>query len=42
MKIRQAVPACTELSAAIALYRAIAMTFWLPQVEAMLARVEAR
>jgi len=33
---------CAELSAAIALYRAIAMTFWLPQVEAMLARVETR
>ena len=29
-----------ELSAAIALYRAMDMTFWLPQAEATLARVE--
>jgi hypothetical protein len=28
-----------ELSAAIALYRAMDMTFWLPQVEAALAQV---
>ncbi len=28
----------TELSAAITLYRAMAMTFWLPQTEATLAR----
>ena len=28
------------LSAAIALYRAMDMTFWLPQVEAALAQVE--
>ena len=28
-----------ELSAAIALYRAMDMTFWLPQTEAALARV---
>jgi hypothetical protein len=31
--------ACTELAAAIALYRAMAMTFWLPQTEATLAQV---
>jgi predicted RNA polymerase sigma factor len=31
-----------ELSAAIALYRAMAMTFWLPQAEAMLAQVEGQ
>jgi DNA-binding NtrC family response regulator/tetratricopeptide (TPR) repeat protein len=31
--------ACTELTAAIALYRAMAMTFWLPQTEATLAQV---
>jgi tetratricopeptide (TPR) repeat protein len=28
-----------ELSAAIALYRAMEMTFWLPQVEVVLAQV---
>jgi tetratricopeptide (TPR) repeat protein len=31
-----------ELAAAITLYRAMEMTFWLPQVEAALAEVEAR
>ena len=30
----------TELTAAIALYRAMEMTFWLPQAEALLAQVE--
>jgi class 3 adenylate cyclase/tetratricopeptide (TPR) repeat protein len=35
-------PARAELSAAIELYRAMAMTFWLPQVEATLAQVEGR
>jgi hypothetical protein len=35
-------PARTELSAAIALYRAMDMTFWLPQAEAALAQVEGR
>jgi hypothetical protein len=29
-----------ELSAALALYREMAMTFWLPQTEAALAQVE--
>jgi class 3 adenylate cyclase/tetratricopeptide (TPR) repeat protein len=32
----------TELSTAIELYRAMDMTFWLPQTEAALARVEGR
>src|SRR5437899_658824 len=32
----------TELSAAIALYRGMEMTFWLPQTEAALAQVEER
>ena len=32
----------TELSAAIELYRAMDMTFWLPQTEAALAQVDAR
>jgi tetratricopeptide (TPR) repeat protein len=31
--------ACATLSTAIALYRAMEMTFWLPQVEAALAQV---
>jgi hypothetical protein len=31
-----------ELTAAIALYRAMDMTFWLPQAEAALVQVEAR
>jgi tetratricopeptide (TPR) repeat protein len=35
-------PACTELSAAIELYRAMAMTFWLPQAKAALAGVGGR
>jgi tetratricopeptide (TPR) repeat protein len=30
--------ACTELSTAIALYRAMDMTFWLPQVQAALVQ----
>ena len=34
--------ACPELSTAIALYRAMEMTFWLPRAEAALAQVEAR
>jgi class 3 adenylate cyclase/tetratricopeptide (TPR) repeat protein len=32
--------ACAELSAAVELYQAMEMTFWLPQVEAALAQVE--
>jgi len=35
-------PAHTALSAAVALYRAMAMTFWLPQTEAALVRLEER
>jgi Flp pilus assembly protein TadD len=31
-----------ELSTAIELYRAMDMTFWLPQAEAALAQVEGR
>jgi tetratricopeptide (TPR) repeat protein len=38
-KIDQREQACTELSAAIDLYRAMDMTFWLPQTEAALAQV---
>jgi tetratricopeptide (TPR) repeat protein len=34
--------ACAELSAAITLYRAMDMTFWLPQTEAALAQVEGQ
>ena len=34
--------ACTALSTAIALYRAMEMTFWLPQTEAALAQVEEK
>jgi hypothetical protein len=36
----QAEQARTALSAAVDLYRAMAMTFWLPQVEAALAQAE--
>jgi hypothetical protein len=32
----------TELSAAIGLYRAMAMTFWLPQTEVVLAEAEGQ
>ena len=32
----------TALSAAMALYRSMEMTFWLPQTEAVLAQVEGR
>jgi hypothetical protein len=39
-KAGQREQARTELSAAITLYRAMDMTFWLPQAEATLARVE--
>jgi tetratricopeptide (TPR) repeat protein len=35
-------PARTALTAAIAMYRAMDMTFWLPQGEAVLAQVEAQ
>ena len=36
----RAEPARTALSAAIGLYRAMDMTFWLPQVQAVLVQVE--
>jgi hypothetical protein len=38
--IGQRKQAHTELSAAIDLYRAMDMTFWLPQAEAALAQVD--
>jgi hypothetical protein len=41
-KIDQREQARAVLSAAIELYRAMAMTFWLPQAEAGLAQVEGR
>jgi tetratricopeptide (TPR) repeat protein len=40
--IGQQEQACVALSAAINLYRAMEMTFWLPETEAALARVEGR
>jgi tetratricopeptide (TPR) repeat protein len=41
-KIDRQAPACPELSAAFALYRAMDMTYWLPQAQAALAQVEGR
>jgi hypothetical protein len=41
-KTDQAEQAHAELSAAIDLYRAMDMTFWLPEAEAALAQVAAR
>ena len=41
-KIGRREPARAELSTAIELYRAMDMTFWLPQAEAALAQVEGR
>jgi class 3 adenylate cyclase/tetratricopeptide (TPR) repeat protein len=41
-KMGQREQACTELSTAIELYHAMDMTFWLPQAEDALARVEGR
>src|SRR5262249_9312804 len=41
-KMGRAEPARAELSAAIELYRAMEMTFWLPQAEAALVQVEGR
>ena len=40
--IGQCEQAHTELSTAIVLYRAMDMTFWLPQTEAALAQVEGQ
>jgi tetratricopeptide (TPR) repeat protein len=42
LKIGRCEDARAELSAAIELYRAMEMTFWLPQAEAALAEVEGR
>jgi tetratricopeptide (TPR) repeat protein len=42
VKIGRRQQAYTELSTAITLYRAMEMTLWLPQAEAMLAQVEER
>ncbi len=41
LKMARREQACAELSAAIDLYRAMEMTFWLPQAEASLAEVAA-
>jgi tetratricopeptide (TPR) repeat protein len=41
-KIGRQEPARAELSTAIDLYRAMDMTFWLPQAEAALVQVEGR
>jgi class 3 adenylate cyclase/tetratricopeptide (TPR) repeat protein len=41
-KISQREEACTELATAIEMYRAMDMTFWLPQAEAAVAVVEGR
>jgi tetratricopeptide (TPR) repeat protein len=41
-KVEQREQARAEISTAIALYRAMEMTFWLPQAEAALAQVEAQ
>jgi tetratricopeptide (TPR) repeat protein len=42
LKLGRGAQARPELSAAIALYRTMDMTFWLPQTEAALAQVEGR
>lgn len=34
--------ACAELATAIAMYQEMEMTFWLPETEAALAKVEGR
>ena len=39
LKLGRGAQARPELSAAIALYRTMEMTFWLPQTEAALAQV---
>jgi hypothetical protein len=41
-KTGQREQARTDLAAAIALYRAMDMTFWLPQAETVWAQVEGR
>jgi hypothetical protein len=42
IKTSQKEQARTALSTAMELYRAMEMTFWLPETEAALAQVEAR
>ena len=42
MQMSQAEQARAELSMAIAMYQAMAMTFWLPKAEAALAQVDGR
>jgi tetratricopeptide (TPR) repeat protein len=42
LKLGRGVQAGPELSAAMALYRAMEMTFWLPQMEAALVQAERR
>ncbi len=42
LKTGQQEQAHTELSTAIALYRTMDMTFWLPETEAALAQVESQ
>jgi hypothetical protein len=42
IRVEQREQARAEISTAIALYRTMEMTFWLPQAEAALAQVEAR
>jgi len=41
-KTGQREPACAALATAIEMYRAMAMTLWLPQAEVALAQVEER
>jgi hypothetical protein len=41
-RVRRTEQAHAALSTAIALYRAMDMTFWLPQTEAALAQVEGQ
>jgi hypothetical protein len=41
-KLEQREQAHAEISTAIALYRAMEMTFWLPQAEAALAQVKTQ
>src|SRR5262249_37616066 len=40
--VGQAEAARSELSTALAMYQAMAMTFWLPETEAALAQLEGR
>ena len=42
VKVNRREQARAELSIAIELYRAMEMTFWLPETEAALAQIEGR